>query len=193
MCAQGSTQGTVAFRDWSVFGVGKEVALVEVLRKQADNEEDSVSRIRRIISITLVLCLSLGLLSGVGSARAATGGTLPTRQEVLALKEAYLKGKTPSAAVSGKVVKDTSTSDDDAMLAGVRVPPEVLSGLKNASTLEVIITIPGAISVAQYVKLQGTSISRLTAGDAAPVIAAERNEQAGADQYPGQHDNGNSC
>jgi len=47
----------------------------------------------------------------------------------------------------------------------------------NATALDVIITISGVPSVAQYAARQGTSIGHLTAGAAAPVIAAEHNAQ----------------
>jgi len=136
-----------------------------------------VSRIRHIISVTLVLCLTLGLLSGVGAVRAATRPVPPTEQEAAALRTAYLQSKVGAGQASGHAVDDLGQSDGDAMLAGVRVPPELRSGLKDRTTLDVIITIPGAPSLAQYASGHGTSLRTLTQTGAIPAVAAAQQAQ----------------
>ena len=127
-----------------------------------------------------MLSLCLTIVPGAAPVRAvspAGGAAALSAQKLQEDRRSYLDSmQSTHGTSSGRAIVNPEASDGD-MFAGVRVPPEVLSGLKNATTLDVIITIPGAPSVAQYAARHGTSISHLTAGDAAPVIAAERGAQ----------------
>lgn len=139
-----------------------------------------MSNVRRIGCLLVVLSLCLAAVPGAAPVRAVSpvgSAAAISTQKLQEDRRSYLDSvQSTHGTPFGRAIVNPEASDGD-MFAGVRVPPEVLSGLKNATTLDAIITIPGAPSVAQYAARQGTSISHLTAGDAAPVIAAERGAQ----------------
>jgi subtilisin family serine protease len=143
--------------------------------------EDRLRNLRRIICLLIVLSLTLGVFSGPRTANAA--GTAenvlsPDARTVQSAREAYLKQVAGAqTSTSGHAVAKPSADDGDVKLAGVRVPPEVAADLSNRQTLNVIVSIPGVPSLAQYAAQQGTSLSRLNAADAIPMVAAERQAQ----------------
>ena len=130
--------------------------------------------LRRIVCLLVALSLMLSVLARPLAVSAA-GVPALSADTVRTAREAYLNAKTlTTKSDSTRAKVDTS---DDTMLAGVRVPPEIAVDLASRDTLDVIVTIPGVPSLAQYAAQHGTSLSRMASVDAVPVVAAERQAQ----------------
>ena len=131
-----------------------------------------MKNVKRLACLFVVVCLCLGVVPGGSAARAASTGL--SGAKVLSDRAAYLKTM-GSTSVPSKAIVDTTSSDEK--LAGVPVPPEIAKDLGSMTSLHVIITVPGVPSLAAYAASHGTTIARLTSGEAQPVVAAERAAQ----------------